>query len=79
MECLECALLQWAPSLSPRPNGCPREYICLQPGRQAPVETVREFMAAGAGPNWANRARCVLLSAIDHVRNARRDLTRRGC
>lgn len=65
-----------APSLSPCPNGCPREYIYLRLGRQAPVETVHEFIATGAGPNWANRARCVLLSAIDHVRNAGRDLTR---
>lgn len=71
MECLECALLEWGPSPCPTlasRNGCPREY-CYLAGRQAPVETVREFMAAVPRPNWANRARCVLLSAIDHVRN----------
>lgn len=71
MECLECTLLEWGPSPCPTlasRNGCPREYRYLA-GRQAPVETVREFMAAVPGPNWANRSRCVLLSAIDHVRN----------
>lgn len=48
MECLKCALLEWGPSSGPSlasRNGCPREYH-YPTGRQAPVETVPEFMAA---------------------------------
>jgi len=71
MECLEYALLEWGLRLSVplarRETDVQREYY-YPLGRQGPVETVREFMAV-PGQIGRDRARCVLLFAIDHARN----------
>lgn len=63
----------------PLENGCPRESRTypLATGQTGPCRGRSRIYGHGARPNWADRARCVLLSAIDHVGKRRRDFTQR--
>jgi len=72
MECLECALLEWGLRLPVPPSRRETDVHGSGPLSIRQTGLCRDrsrIYGRRARPNWANRARYVLLSAINHVRN----------